>query len=185
MWTPSFETLNDSIRPWLSLSVGSCNVLGPLQLHFQTLHPNLETVHRLNKIRYSKTGETIIIMMRRVINIILITWMIKDHCHDHHNFKLLPKIGDDHDDHLDCSLSAALVVEADEAKAFALVCSSVNEHLMIVKIIIMVIMVVMSLTKTLELMTFPNGKNICISSASPNSWENTKLSLNHQTLVKI
>ena len=113
-------------------------------------------------------------MMRRVINIILITWMIKDHCHDHHNFKLLPKIGeddDDDDDHLDCSLSAALVVEADEAKAFALVCSSVNEHLMIVKIIIMVIMVVMSLTKTLELMTFPNGKNICISSASPNSCE--------------
>ena len=174
MWTLSFETLNHSIRPWLSLSVGSCNVLGPLQLHFQTLHPNLETVHRLNKIRYSKTGETIIIMMRRVINIILITWMIKDHCHDHHNFKLLPKIGeddDDDDDHLDCSLSAALVVEADEAKAFALVCSSVNEHLMIVKIIIMVIMVVMSLTKTLELMTFPNGKNICISSASPNSCE--------------
>ena len=112
-------------------------------------------------------------MMRRVINIILITWMIKDHCHDHHNFKLLPKIGEDDDDgdHLDCSLSAALVVEADEAKAFALVCSSVNEHLMIVKIIIMVIMVVMSLTKTLELMTFPNGKNICISSASPNSCE--------------
>ena len=173
MWTLSFETLNHSIRPWLSLSVGSCNVLGPLQLHFQTLHPNLETVHRLNKIRYSKTGETSIIMMRRVINIILITWMIKDHCHDHHNFKLLPKIGedddDDDDDHLDRSLSAALVVEADEAKAFALVCSSVNEHLMIVKIIIMMIMVVMSLTKTLELMTFPNGKNICISSASPNS----------------
>ena len=158
----------------LSLSlVWPCNVLGPLQLNFESLHPNLETIHRLNKIRFSKTGETIIIMMRRVINIILITWMIKDHCHDHHNFKLLPKIGedDDDDDHLDCSLSAALVVEADEAKAFALVCSSVNEHLMIVKIIIMMIIVVMSLTKTLELMTFPNGKNICISSASPNSCE--------------
>ena len=156
----------------LSLSlVWPCNVLGPLQLNFESLHPNLETIHRLNKIRYSKTGKTIIIMMRRVINIILITWMIKDHCHYHHNFKLLPKIGDDDDDHLDCSLSAALVVEADEAKAFALVCSSVNEHLMIIRIMIMMIMVVMSLTKTLELMTFPNGKNICISSASPNSCE--------------
>ena len=34
--------------------------------------------------------------------------------------------------HLDGSLGAALVVEADEAKAFALVCSSVNEHLIMV-----------------------------------------------------
>ena len=37
------------------------------------------------------------------------------HHHDHH--------------HLNGSLGAALVVEADEAKAFALVRSSVNEHL--------------------------------------------------------
>ena len=34
-----------------------------------------------------------------------------------------------HHHHLNGSLGAALVVEADEAKAFALVRSSVNEHL--------------------------------------------------------
>ena len=29
-------------------SVGPCNVLRSLQLHFKPLHPNLETIHRLN-----------------------------------------------------------------------------------------------------------------------------------------
>ena len=40
--------------------------------------------------------------------------------HHHHHL---------HHHHLNGSLGAALVVEADEAKAFALVRSSVNEHL--------------------------------------------------------
>ena len=97
---------------------------------------------------------------------------------------------DDDEDDLDGGLGAGLVVEADETKAFALVCSSVNEHLvkimmilmimimmvinMVLIMIMMIIMTLMTLTNTLELMTFPNGKNICMSSASPNSCEKMK-----------
>ena len=51
------------------------------------------------------------------------------HHHHHHLIKSCPIILRYHHHHLNGSLGAALVVEADEAKAFALVRSSVNEHL--------------------------------------------------------
>ena len=68
----------------LSLSlVWPCNVLGPLQLNFESLHPNLETIHSLrntclttltiiwlNHVSKSFTTITIIITI-----IITITWM--------------------------------------------------------------------------------------------------------------
>ena len=104
------------------------------------------------------------------------------HHHHHHLIKSCPIILRHHHHHLNGSLGAALVVEADEAKAFALVRSSVNEHLGVncegSYIMMMMMKILETVEKTLELMTFPKGRNICINSASPNSWKSLNGNLN-------
>ena len=79
---------------------------------------------------------------------------------------------------LDGCLGAGLVVKADEAEALALVGGAVDEDLTnernLLRLLTNERRVLRVLTnvrmRTLLLMTFPKGRNICISSASPNSW---------------